>query len=71
MFDERSMVENQPAVVEESKKKKEKTDDVSTFTCGGIIFEYDFMDALDDEVVCDYQLLFRLYKDSNPKENKE
>ena len=41
------------------------------FDCGGIIFEYDFTNALEDEVVCDYQLLFRLYKDPNPSEYKE
>ena len=38
----------------------------NTFSTGGIIFEYNFTSALDDAVVCDYELLFRLYKDPTP-----
>lgn len=31
------------------------------FTTGGIIYEYNFTNALTDQIVADYQLIFRIY----------
>ena len=41
------------------------------YNCGGIIHEYGFTDALQNNSISDYKLLFKFVKNDNPVEDKE
>lgn len=40
------------------------SDNNNKFNTGGIIYEYNFTNALNDQIVADYQLIFRIYQNT-------